>query len=238
METSTLFLTRLDDDRGLERSLEPTHLGTRGTHLHSRSVTHLSCADRVPSSIHQHRQSNLSPIAVRGHAIVPLDVYLLLVGLVCAGTRPAAYACACTNNLHSMTLRSLVASLLRRTKFPRIKSPALSSRLISRPPAAPMDFAFRGPRGSQSTASCGEQCVQSPSNRGCQMRPGGSARQLSRARISHCNLPRVLVHQIICIALFSNFSDPALQLRLRFPFGTTTPVLPLSYSATSGGRQD
>lgn len=99
METSTLFLTRLDDDRGLERSLEPTHLGTRGTHLHSRSVTRLSCADRVPSSNHQHRQSNLSPIAVRGHAIVPLDVYLLLVGLVCAGTRPAAYACACTNNL-------------------------------------------------------------------------------------------------------------------------------------------
>lgn len=85
----------------------------------------------------------------------------------------------------SMTLRSLAVLLSwwssqGRRGFPCIKGPALLSRLISLPPAAPMVFAFRGQRGSQSTASGGEPCVQLPSNRGCQMRPGGSARQLSR----------------------------------------------------------
>lgn len=104
-----------------------------------------------------------------------------------------------------MTLRTFGSLLLERRSFPRIKGPALSSGLISLPPAAPMALAFRGPRGSQSTASGGEPCVHSPSNRGCQVRPGGSARQLSRARISRCNLPRGLVHQIRCIASFPTF---------------------------------
>lgn len=57
----------------------------------------LSSSERisVPSPTHQDRQSNLSPTTVSGRAVLPKHVYLLLVCLVCAGTRPAACACMC-----------------------------------------------------------------------------------------------------------------------------------------------
>lgn len=172
---------------------------------------------------------------------MPAHVYLLLAGLVCAGTRVSACACPCTQSMTSSQVRSSARSARSARadrSFPRIKSPALLSRLISLPPAAPMISAFRGPRGSQSTASGGGPAVQSPSNRGCQMRPGGSARQLSRARTFHCNLcpgscpPTNHMHR-----LFPSLSKPALQLQLRPPSGTTS-VLPLSYFASLGGRPD
>lgn len=236
-----------------------TRLGHMGTYPHSplvghllaRGHGHLSRSEKAGfyhSSIHppisQRRQSNLFPLTVCGRAAVPVHVYLLLVGLVCVPAPVVLHAHVRVPIYDSSQSGSPGGrwSSQGRRGFQCIKGPALLSRLISLPPAAPIVFAFRGQRGSQSTASGGEPASS--------RRPIAAARcalaaqhvNLAGLEIFHCNLPRGLVHQIICIALFPlNLSKPALQLQLGAPtirYRSCAAVLPLSYSANLGGRQN
>lgn len=143
METSTLFLTRLDDDRGLERSLEPTHLGTRGTHLHSRSVTHLSRVDRG-SVIQPSAPTKQFIPHRRAWACDRASGCLFVASWLGVCRHPSCCICMCMYQ-QSMTLRSLVASLLSRTKFPAHKEPSAIVKVDISTPCSTNEFRIQGP---------------------------------------------------------------------------------------------
>lgn len=153
--------------------------------------------------------------------------------------------CMCTCIYQSMTLRSLIPSVLvyqsprrpGRTKFPAHKKPSVIVKVDISNPCSTNDFHIQGgQRGSQSTASGGEPSVQSPPNRAREMRPGGSARQLSRPTTSHCNLPRDLIHQITFFALFQHLK-PSVAAATQLGLSLSLMCFLFPYLVHLGGKQ-